>query len=204
MDLKQFYINNKSQVHFWGAVVASLCVLYIISKKFIFSTFDDFYKLIKKSEGGFVNDKDDNGLATYKGISSRFNPEYADKIKNKTLTDSEAKSIFKRKYYDTMKIAYINNARLRYQMADHSINAGVKTSTRMLQQTIGTKQTGNITNDDIKKVNLADESKVPIVDRYKQLRRDYYNAIVRKNPTKSKFLKSWMRRVDSDKELFKN
>lgn len=53
-------------------------------------------------EGGWSNSATDPGGATMYGISSRFHPKYAEKIKNKTLTLSEAKKIYKEDYWDTM------------------------------------------------------------------------------------------------------
>lgn len=51
-------------------------------------------------EGGWSNSNSDPGGTTMYGISSRFHPNYAAKIKNKTLTIAEAKSIYKTEYWD--------------------------------------------------------------------------------------------------------
>jgi len=39
--------------------------------------FEDAYNDLIKDEGGYVNDPDDSGGETYKGISRRYNPEWS-------------------------------------------------------------------------------------------------------------------------------
>lgn len=64
----------------------------------------NFCKRVIDMEGGFVNDPSDPGLATMYGISSRFNPDVADKIINRTLTKTEAERIYIRKYIEQYNI----------------------------------------------------------------------------------------------------
>lgn len=66
------------------------------------SGFDVIIEKTFELEGGWVNSNSDPGGATMYGISSRFHPEYAQKIKNKTLTLKEAKAIYKSEYWDTI------------------------------------------------------------------------------------------------------
>lgn len=56
-------------------------------------------EVVLTMEGGFSDHKSDVGGATMYGISSKANPEVANKIKSKTLTLDEAKDIYYRKYF---------------------------------------------------------------------------------------------------------
>lgn len=71
---------------------------------------NNFQRAVAKTfelEGFYSDHKHDPGGQTMYGISSKWNPEVADKIKNKTLTIEEAKDIYKRNYWG--KIYKVND-----------------------------------------------------------------------------------------------
>jgi len=202
MQLDLTFLKNKYNIITIGIILATLGVAYFVFRKYIATTFEDFIAIVFKNEGYFSDSPSDIGAATMYGISSVFNPEYADKIKNKTLTKEEAKSIYKRKYYDPLHIGMINNARLRFSVFDMAVNAGTKTGVTLLQKVIGVKQDGNLTSDQVTRANQLEEAGYDVLGKYKQARKDHYNAIVAKKPSQAKFLVGWTRRVDSDNKLF--
>ena len=63
---------------------------------------DNFAKALAftlRWEGGYSNDPDDPGGETYKGLTVRDEPQYAEKIHNQTLTDEEAGECYLAKYW---------------------------------------------------------------------------------------------------------
>jgi lysozyme family protein len=64
--------------------------------------FNTFVKATLIFEGSWSDDSSDPGGATMWGLSERFNPEVADKIRARTLTKTEALKIIKTKYYDSI------------------------------------------------------------------------------------------------------
>lgn len=78
-----------------------------------------FVEAVFKFEGGYSNHSYDPGGDTMYGISARFNPEVADKIKNQTLTREEATDIYLTKYFDSkcreyLKSGFIDLAFIRF------------------------------------------------------------------------------------------
>lgn len=92
----------------------------------------NFERAVEKTfelEGFYADHKHDPGGQTMYGISSRWNPEVADKIKNKTLTIDEAKDIYRRNYWG--KIYKINDlplaiAWILFDAKVHGTNESVK------------------------------------------------------------------------------
>lgn len=135
----------------------------------------EFNKLIFV-EGGYVNDKDDNGGETYLGISRKFNPKWRgwkiiDEIKSKygvknitkvlkqntALTDS-AKALYKEKYWDTLELDDIPNQDIAHQIFDTYVNCGKHTAISLTQQVLGMTITGKWSEE--LKYNLMKYGKV--------------------------------------------
>lgn len=131
--------------------------------------FDIEFNKIVLAEGGYVNDKDDNGGETYLGISRKFNPTWkgwtiVDQIKkkyksNKDITNAlkknkeltnYAKKLYKEKYWDVMELDDIKMSGVQHQMFDTAVNMGVSTAIRILQDCVKQKQTG-VWNEELKK-----------------------------------------------------
>lgn len=201
-DIKSYYGNNKQTIITVAIIIATLGGLYFLAKKFVFTTFDDFINVIFKNEGYFSDNKDDTGGATLYGLSAVYNPEYANEILSKTLTKSDAKLIYKKKYYDPLHIGLINNAKLRFSIFDMAVNAGVSTGVKLLQKIIGVPQDANLTSSQVTRVNQLDEAGYNVLGKYKQARKEYYSAIIARKPSQEQFRKGWMNRVDSDAKLF--
>lgn len=84
--------------------------------------------IIKKNEGGYVNDPNDKGGETKYGIAKKFHPN----VDIKNLTIDEATEIYYNQYFK--KLPSILNINLFYQVLDMSINAGVKTALRLYEK----------------------------------------------------------------------
>lgn len=123
--------------------------------------FDIEFDKVVLAEGGYVNDKDDNGGETYLGISRKFNPNWkgwtiVDQIKkqyksvkdiNKALSNNKdvikyAKELYKKKYWDVMELDDITISGIQHQMFDAAVNMGVSVAISIMQESVGMPKTG--------------------------------------------------------------
>jgi lysozyme family protein len=123
-----------------------------------------------KAEGGYVNDPNDAGGETYLGISRKNHPtskmwKIIDETKkkygtkglgsvlktNKTL-DGIAEDIYKKQYWDVLKLDKVKSQKIAEQLFDMGVNAGPVTAIRLAQKVLRMPMTGKITDDLIKKL----------------------------------------------------
>ena len=127
------------------------------------ATFDDAYKILMKNEGGYVNDSDDSGGETYKGVSRRYNLDwkgweiidnYKRSYRGKALCkvldaddklQSMVKTLYKDKYWDVFDLDSIPSQTIAYQMFDTCVNCGETAAIRFAQTSLGERVTGHWT-----------------------------------------------------------
>ena len=127
------------------------------------ATFNDAYKILIKKEGGYVNDSDDSGGETYKGISRRYNlkwegweiiDNYKKKYYGKSLSrvldkdetlDKLVRDLYKNNYWDIFELDDIPSQGLAYQMFDTCVNCGSAAAIRFAQAALGEKIDGRWT-----------------------------------------------------------
>jgi lysozyme family protein len=138
--------------------------------------FDLIIAKILQHEGGYVNDPDDLGGETKYGISKRTFPN----VDIKNLTRKEAIEIYRKTYYEPLKISEFTNINLALNYMDMAVNAGKKNAKEILDKANAESKT---TGEDVVKI-------------YKRLRVEYYKkvALLRNN---QKFLAGWLNRVKS-------
>lgn len=84
--------------------------------------FEEAIKIILKHEGGYVNHPKDPGGETNFGITKRF---YPDLVISK-LTKEEATRIYKRDYWERMKIDELYPEKAKLLVFDCAVNQGPK------------------------------------------------------------------------------
>jgi lysozyme family protein len=94
----------------------------------------DFNKAIVTTlarEGGskFTDDPNDRGGATKYGISQRSYPN----IDIRNLSEQDARTIYKRDYWDRLRGDEITSQVIAEQLFDTCVNMGVKTGSRLAQ-----------------------------------------------------------------------
>lgn len=145
--------------------------------------FDRAVELILKHEGGYVNDPDDPGGETNFGISKRSYPN--ENIKD--LTRDRAKMLYKRDYWDRVR-----GDELPWPLAviafDMAVNAGVGTSIKLLQESLGVTVDGALGPVTLQKAQAAGRAAVV---KYSRLRIVRYSAM----PGWGKFGKAWTQRT---------
>lgn len=165
--------------------------------------FENILKFTLKSEGGYVNDADDPGGATNKGITQRTYNQYRQDYKGiaqqsvKDISDAEVEEIYYELYWE---IAGCD--RLPFPIAevvfDTAVNCGVQTSRKMLQRAAGVEDDGVFGKMTIEAIGKKDA--YVIADAFLDERRKYYDAIIARNAKLEKYRKGWNNRVSELKK----
>lgn len=167
--------------------------------------------IILKHEGGFVNDANDSGGMTNKGITIGTWRQYAksdlgiepteDNLRK--LTDEQATIIYRKRYWEPKGFCKINDERVGLMVYDWSITSGgagkqvQKLLVNEFEQDISID--GSIGPKTIEALNnVQDQDK--LLNRIAEIRKQYYTDLAydkKGKPTKNlKFLKGWHNRVD--------
>lgn len=101
--------------------------------------FDTAFQFVLKFEGGYVNDPNDPGGETKFGISKRAYPS----VDIKNLTHSEAKAIYRRDYWDKLRLDQMPD-KIRLALFDTAVNSGVTAAIKCLQAALIVEQDGII------------------------------------------------------------
>jgi hypothetical protein len=163
-------------------------------------------------EGGLSLDPADNGnwtggargkgelKGTKYGISAAQYP--SEDIPNLTL--SQAKAIYKRDYWDTLKLDEVHHEALQEKIFDTCVNMGTETAAILLQNAINFLQPedqpvdvdGSVGPQTIQAVNaLCQTHDLALLLTFRCMRFTKYFEIIRKNPVLRKYRFSWLSRI---------
>ena len=148
------------------------------------------------------------GGETYKGIARNKNlnwkgwkiidaekkkADFPQSLNNSTNLSSEIEEFYKINYWDKIKGDQIEDESVAFSIFDFAVNAGVKTSIKLAQKVVKTKEDGVIGKISLKAINemlpeefLADFTLGKIVR---------YIRIVEAKPTTRKFFYGWIKRT---------
>jgi len=176
-------------------------------------------------EGGYVNDSADRGGETYRGISrknwprwdgwsivdkvKRENPKTFKKVLNSMMKDEALNALvedfYKEHFWDVFRGDYITSQKLANVIYDCAVNSGITRPIKWLQASLNDivnsklsvdGKYGNNTHNIVLMALQTPENEVLLVKDINRQRRNFYNDIVRRNPSQKKFLKGWLRRVE--------
>lgn len=153
-------------------------------------------------EGGFVNDPDDLGGVTNKGITIGTFTEYRRKkglraptVKDlKNISGAEWHNIFKSLYWDRWKADEIKNQSVANILVDWvwaSGSHGIKRPQRLL----GVKADGIVGKQTIAAVNAMDAA--TLFKMIKDDRAKFIDEICKARPKNEKYRKGWMNRINA-------
>jgi lysozyme family protein len=179
-------------------------------------TFDELFIGVIKHEGYYANVTGDRGGETYMGVARNLHPKwegwtYIDAYKEMHGTIKRnfkidipeltqlVKDFYKKAFYDKYNIENINNGSLQEIIFDWCVNSGNWGSRgvqRVLNQLFSTdlKMDGIIGNNTISAINQCNAQS--LFDAIKMARIRYYYSIAKRGEN-YKFLKGWLRRIDS-------
>ena len=157
--------------------------------------------LILKWEGGFVNDPDDLGGATNRGVTLATYMQYCRKKgypvptveRLKNLSDREWIDILKSLYWDRWKADQIESQSVANILVDWvwaSGNYGIK----IPQQLLNVKVDGIVGPKTLEAVNSRNPRE--LFDLIKIARFDFIEDICQKRPANNKFKRGWLNRIN--------
>lgn len=153
---------------------------------------------IFKWEGGFVNDKDDLGGATNRGVTLATYRSVFGNMKTvkdlKRMTRVQWGVIFKKYYWDKWKADDIKDQNVANILVDWlwcSGSYGIK----IPQKVLGVSIDGIVGSKTIAAINARDGRE--LFDTIKQERKDYIDRICQARPQNKKFKKGWLNRINS-------
>ena len=151
-----------------------------------------------KWEGRYVNDKDDLGGATNKGVTLNTFRRFYGQSKTiddlKKITDQQWLYIFKKGYWDLCKADFIQNQSMANMIVDFCYNSGTH-SIKILQKELEITSDGIFGPNTLRTLNQCCNE--DLFDRYKKARLLFLERICIKRPANNKFLRGWRNRVNS-------
>jgi len=164
-------------------------------------------------EGGYSNDPDDLGGETYQGIARAMHSNWhgwllIDKHKNKTGfpssldEDAELKKeidlFYWTNFWFPINADRIQNQSIANSIFDFGVNAGIKTSVRLVQEIIGAEVDGLMGLQTLNRLNSFDYNH--FLSAFIVAKITHYIHLVEKYPANKKYLYGWIIRALSFNE----
>ncbi len=163
----------------------------------------DYTKLkpfILKWEGGYVNDPDDLGGATNRGITLATFRQHYGQAKTaadlRRMTDAQWDSIFKTGYWDRWQGDDIHSQSVANMLVDWLWCSG-SYGIRIPQRVLGVSVDGSVGAKTLAALNAQDPKTV--FNRLKQERLDFISRICQTRPQNRKYKKGWESRINAIK-----
>ena len=173
--------------------------------------FTQAFQLVVAHEGGYVNDPDDPGGETYKGVARKINSKWegwttVDMLRrqagfpanlDKDVALQEAVTDFYRVvFWDKMKGDQIDDQTVANSIFDFAVNAGLSTSVSLAQMVVNVGADGVIGSQSLTAINSYDPDHFLASFTVAKIAR--YISIVKKRPTSRKYLYGWVCRALGD------
>lgn len=170
--------------------------------------FNKAFQLMIAHEGGYVNDPDDPGGETYKGVARKIYSKWdgwtkIDILKTQagfpaTLDkDEELQQDIARFYevtfWDKMNGDQLTNQEVANSIFDFGVNAGMGTSVSLAQMVVGADSDGVIGPKSVENINNFDPEHFIAAFTVAKIAR--YVNIVKKRPTSRKYFYGWILRA---------
>jgi len=156
------------------------------------SNWDNSFKLMLKSEGGFVNHPSDPGGMTNLGVTKATWENWvgreSDEAEMRGLTPEKVEPLYKKKYFDAVRGDELPMG-LDYLMFDFAVNAGAGRAIKTLQTAVGVTPDGGFGPMTMAAVQAVDP--VDLIERFSQAKEDFYRSLT----TFATFGKGWLNRV---------
>lgn len=132
------------------------------------ANFDEAYQRTLKFEGGWVNDNNDSGKETYKGISRVYEknwegwkivdaykkkPNFPKNLEADKKLQELVKSCYRKNYWNVIWGDKIRNQKVANDLYDTAVNMGVGTSIKLSERQYGFKETCKMSKKLLDKLN---------------------------------------------------
>jgi lysozyme family protein len=156
------------------------------------SNWDNSFKLMLKSEGGFVNHPSDPGGMTNLGVTKATWENWvgreSDEAEMRGLTPEKVEPLYKKKYWDAVRGDELPMG-LDYLMFDFAVNAGAGRAIKTLQTAVGVTPDGGFGPMTMAAVQAVEPNE--LIERFSQAKEDFYRSLT----TFATFGKGWLNRV---------
>ena len=172
------------------------------------ANFEKAYRLIIANEGGYVNDPDDPGGETYKGIARKKQPDWVgwtnidlmkkqphfpDSLDNMMDLQSEIVRFYKVIFWDKVGGDQINDQDIANSIFDFAVNSGVSTSVGLAQVVVGSNSDSVIGPKTIQAINCFQPNHFIAAFNIEKCRK--YISICKKRPDSHKYFFGWIDRA---------
>jgi len=156
------------------------------------SNWDNAFKLMLKSEGGYVDHPADPGGRTNLGVTQATWENWvgraSDEAEMRSLTPEKVEPLYKKKYWDAVRADDLPVG-LDYLMFDFGVNAGPGRAIKLLQSAVGVTPDGGFGPMTLAAVQAIDP--VELIEKFSQAKEDFYRSL----GTFATFGKGWLNRV---------
>ncbi len=186
--------------------------------------FAQAYTVIAAHEGGYVNDVDDRGGETYKGISRRFHPDWMGwkridaakrdsafprNLGSDAYLDNMVRRFYKKQYWDKFSGDTLSDQQIATELFDVGVNMGVRRAVRFLQDSLNLlnrdeRDYADITADGVfgpvtagvlRTYLRQDRQPRHLLRLMNILQGDLYVEAMRAHPPQEKFARGWLART---------
>lgn len=162
------------------------------------SRLHDALRFTLQWEGGYVNDPDDPGGATNKGVTQAVYTawRYANRLPYRSvegITAQEAEAIYEDRYWKLCRCGDLP-APVDVVVFDTAVNCGPGRACRFLQRALGVTEDGNVGPRTLAAVREYG-APLELARKISGIRDAYYREIVAENPKLKKFLNGWTNRL---------
>lgn len=163
------------------------------------------YQLMIASEGGYVNDTDDPGGETYKGVARKIyskwegwthidmmkrQPDFPACLDRDPELQQLVANFYEVNFWDRMKGDQIANQEVANSIFDFGVNAGMGTSVALAQLVVGADHDGVIGPNSLEAINSFNPEHFLAAFTVAKIAR--YVSIVKKRPTSRKYFYGWV------------
>jgi lysozyme family protein len=147
-------------------------------------------EVLLRLEGGYSNVTTDKGGETNFGLSKKSYPD----LNIKTLTRDRAIEIYYNDYWIPMNISKIIEDDLVLHLFVFGVNAGIRTSIKVLQKLLGTTVDGFIGSETLKAIRDFNGN---VVDEFIKREKLFYVTLAQKDESQQPNKVGWINRVNN-------
>lgn len=160
--------------------------------------FDDALHYVLMNEGGYSNHPLDHGGATNFGITqdtlSRYRGKPCTAVDVLELQLTEVGEIYKRWYWDILRLDFVKNLQVATALFDVGVNTGNIRAARIAQGILNETVDGLIGEKTLAAIN--DFEPGVFISLFSMEVKKFYFGIVQRKPDQHVFLKGWTARAD--------
>ena len=156
------------------------------------NNWNNSFKLLLASEGGYAELKGDSGGKTNLGVTQAVWENWVGHVSGekemRSLTPEMVEPLYKKKYWDAVRADELP-AGLDYLMFDFAVNAGAGRAIKTLQSSVGATPDGGFGSMTMAAVQALNPQE--LIEKFSQAKEDFYRSL----STFPTFGKGWLNRV---------